>query len=357
VTGESTNPVFDRKNERHADQPMGLIDIHSHLYPDWYLDAMRARDVAPRVERLPNGEERFVIFPAGEGPTVTLDYSQVDRKLAYMSQLGIDQSVISLGNPWLQWVRPESLAVEYADRLNGWLSTLAQSTDQRLVGMGVLPEADPEQTASYARRLKEHKVVGVAIGSTLCGRELDDPDLFEVYAELQAAGLPLFIHPHHSLDAGRLKGYGPSLHVALGFPTETALAVARLLLGGVLDAFPNLSIVAAHGGGALPGLASRLLAASARHLPNEDPLGTHITSLEQIYVDSIIYDPKIMELLVGVFGEGRIMFGTDHPYYVAHHPAVKGVLDTIENAELHQNIRSETARRLFSLPEYPALRR
>lgn len=46
--------------------------------------------------------------------------------------------------------------------------------------------------------------------------------------------------------------------MATGFPFETTVAIGRMILSGVLDKFPNLKLLLAHGGGCLPFLAGRL---------------------------------------------------------------------------------------------------
>lgn len=328
-----------------------LIDIHSHLYPEWYLDVVRDRHVSPRVEPLSEGRERFVIFPNEEGPPLTSDYWDVKQKLEFMDALGIDQSVISLGNPWLQWIDDDVVAQDYAERLNAWLSGLGETTGARLVGMGVLPEADVATTAAYATRLRTvHGLTSVVVGSTLCGLELDDPALDDVYAALEHGDIAMFVHPHHSLGAERLSGYGPALQVALGFPSETALALGRLLLGGVLDRFPKLNVVASHGGGSIAMLAGRFIGAAGAHLPNEDRSGTRVDGLLRLYVDSIVYAPAALQLILGTFGDQHVMFGTDHPFYLAHHPAVSGIVEHVP-ADLRDAVTSATARRLFHVPE------
>ena len=61
----------------------------------------------------------------------------------------------------------------------------------------------------------------------------------------------------------QLAGTGHTLPLALGFPFETTTAIARLILGGVLDRHPRLRLLVAHAGAALPALAGRLDACAA----------------------------------------------------------------------------------------------
>ena len=46
--------------------------------------------------------------------------------------------------------------------------------------------------------------------------------------------------------------------IDLGMPSETAAAICSLLMGRVLEQFPKLKVVFAHGGGAFPYLIGRI---------------------------------------------------------------------------------------------------
>ncbi len=46
--------------------------------------------------------------------------------------------------------------------------------------------------------------------------------------------------------------------LTIGMPSETATAICSLLMGGVLEQFPKLKVVFAHGGGAFPYLIGRI---------------------------------------------------------------------------------------------------
>lgn len=331
-------------------QKTTLIDVHSHMYPDSYISLMSARDDVPRVVTM-DGQRRLIIFPGEHGPPLPRGCGDVDQKLAFMASRGIDKSIVSMGNPWLQWVGDAARAEDHAHTLNEWFGRLEGSTAGRLVGMAVLPESNPDHTAAYIRQhLTRRGFPAVILGSNLCGLELDDPRLEPAYTALEEADLPIFIHPQHSLGIDRLRDYGPSLHIALGFPSETGLGVARLILGGVLDRHPRLRVVAAHGGGTIPVLAGRLVAAAGTYLPREDPDGALLRALRGVHVDSIVYSAGVLQLVLDTFGGERVMFGTDHPFYVANHPAVSGVLDAVP-ASFVPDVRYANAERLFLRPD------
>lgn len=44
----------------------------------------------------------------------------------------------------------------------------------------------------------------------------------------------------------------------VGMPAEMSLSMCHVMLSGILDRFPNLKIMFAHGGGAVPGTLGRI---------------------------------------------------------------------------------------------------
>ena len=88
------------------------------------------------------------------------------------------------------------------------------------------------------------------------GRYLDDPAFRPLWDVAVRLHLPVFTHPLHNAGEERMTGW--HLPNSVGNPGETALCGARLIMAGVLDRFPDLEFVLAHGGGTLPFLAGRL---------------------------------------------------------------------------------------------------
>ena len=139
-----------------------------------------------------------------------------------------------------------------------------------------------------------------------------------MWDEIERSRLPLLIHPHYAAAVDELRGFGHAFPVALGFPFETSIALARLVFAGVLGRHPGLRVVGSHGAGTLPYLAGRLDAGWASdpsvkdrlsHPPSED--------LSRLYVDSVLYHPRAMRAAADLVGTTKMAFGTDHPFSVA----------------------------------------
>ena len=327
-----------------------IVDIHTHLYPQSYLDTLRARSEPPRLVPSPEGE-RFVIFPGEPGRVMDAEYTDLARKLAFMDANGIDQSVVSLGNPWLDPLTDMD-TVALARALNDEFAALRAETGGRVVGMGVLPAGDVGDAAEVAREIAESDdLFGVATGTRPCGLQIDDERLDPLWSALESAGLPVLIHPHYGLGTQELLGYDHSLPVGLAFPFETTAAVARLVFGGTFERFPALRIVASHGGGTLPFLAGRLDAAWQSDPAVHDRLPVPpSTRLRGLFLDALTYHPRAMRATADLVGAGRMAFGTDHPFSVADPGAnLAGVREAFDGSDLDA-VLSGSAIDYFGLP-------
>jgi aminocarboxymuconate-semialdehyde decarboxylase len=321
---------------------MQVIDAHSHLYPRSYLELLKTRTEIPRIGDH-NGAEHFVIFRGeeavpGGGRRLNESFWNVEAKVDYMDRVGIDQTVVSLGNPWLDpFDGPES--TEWARRLNAELAALESETNGRVVALGVLPTDDVESAVEVAREVAATPTLYGLIGSCrVCGLEFDDERLTPLWQELESSALPLFVHPHDGVALDELAGYGNSLPLALGFPFETTIAVTRLVFSGVLSRFPKLRIMVAHGGGTLPFLAARLDVTWRSDPDAQAKLDSAPSNqLSNLYLDAVLYHPRALHAAAELVGPGKMLFGTDHPFFSAD---PRTSLDAVE-AEFSDGARTD----------------
>jgi predicted TIM-barrel fold metal-dependent hydrolase len=298
-----------------------VIDVHTHIYTRPYIEALAARSEIPMVEQRADGEH-FVIFEreaellGGTRPMSTAFYT-IEEKLRFMEGAGIDRSVVSLGNPWLDFFGPEE-SVDWARSINEELAGLATG-NPALEALGVLPLQNPDAAVSEVAYLAQgRRLRGVVVGTRPGQRHLDAPELEPVWTALERAQLPVFLHPHYCVGYDWMTGYGHALPLALAFPFETTAAAIRLVLSGVLDRHPELQIMLAHGGGTLPYLAGRLAkCVSVDSVSNRSikrPLGEY---LRMFYYDALTYVPGPLRCVLDLAGPDRILFGTDHPFGIA----------------------------------------
>lgn len=97
---------------------------------------------------------------------------------------------------------------------------------------------------------------------------------------------------------------------------ETTVAVSRLIVSGTLDKLPNLKLLVAHAGAALPTLIGRLDSCVAHDLAVKNRLTNAPNHyLKKMYFDAISYSAPALQCLISTVGDERIMFGTDNPFF------------------------------------------
>jgi len=310
------------------------VDIHTHVYPPSYIELLKSRSSIPYIRSFPPSPAlRLVILPAEDtestsrGRPVGPEYYDINKKIEFMNTHSIDISVISLANPWLDWV-PAAQASEAAERINNEVNEECGKFTGRLFAFATLPlSGGKEVIVKEIQRLNVLKYMrGIILGTTGLGKGLDDPELLPIFQALQDAKLPIFLHPHYGLPGSvwgeRASDYGHVLPLALGFPLETTIAVTRMILSGVFEKVPDLQMILAHSGGTLPFLAGRIESCIEHdyHLKAEGKLGKGRKTVweilkKNIYLDAVIYGEIGLKAAIQASGEDRVMFGTDHPFF------------------------------------------
>jgi predicted TIM-barrel fold metal-dependent hydrolase len=273
--------------ELSSTSPPLIVDIHTHLYPPSYVDLLSSRKTVPYIHKPPDASEpRLIILPsdddaskppASRGRPIDSSYSSLDVKRNFMTQHNIAISVVSLANPWLDFL-DASTAPDIARTINDDLETSCANfnksslstanPNQKLYAFGTLPlSAPPSTITTEIFRLKSlPHIKGIIMGTTGLGTGLDDPALHPIYSALESTSTLIFLHPHYGLPASSFGGEatlsrtGHVLPLALGFPLETTIAITRAFLAGVFDKFPKLQVLLAHSGGTLSSLAASNLA-------------------------------------------------------------------------------------------------
>jgi predicted TIM-barrel fold metal-dependent hydrolase len=118
--------------------------------------------------------------------------------------------------------------------------------------------------------------------------------------------------------------------VLVDFVMDTTRAVAGLLYGGTLQRCPQLRLVVAHGGGAIPYLASRLELAGSWQMPDgiRGAARDSPRSLQRLYFETAqSFAPGTLACLSTVTDDSHILFGTDYPMLsgAAIQPAMEAV--------------------------------
>jgi aminocarboxymuconate-semialdehyde decarboxylase len=91
-----------------------------------------------------------------------------------------------------------------------------------------------------------------------------------------------------------------------------------MIFSGFLDRYPNVKLIAAHAGAALPYLAGRLDICHERIPACSAVIRDKPSSyLRRIYYDTVVYEQDALELCIKVAGSAdNVLYGSDYPHNI-----------------------------------------
>lgn len=305
------------------------IDVHAHFIPEKFY----VGDNKVAITREGSGE---VLHTLERGPAYVGDsITSVDLRLAEMDREGVDMHVISVAPALFIYGLQPDRALAACQSLNNALAETVRQRPDRFLAMANLPMQAPGLAArELERAVKELDLRGLEMCTNIEGKNLDDKALAPFWAKMQELDVPAFLHPNHVLGQDRLGSY----HLAnlIGNPTDTSVAAASLIFGGVLKEFPRLKFILAHGGGSCPYLRGRWehgwRVRPEAKVNIQKPPSEYIGLL---YFDTLAHSVPSLNFLVETMGPERVVLGTDYPYDMSDTDPVKTIssLPHTTNAE------------------------
>ncbi|MBI2359326.1 MAG: amidohydrolase [Deltaproteobacteria bacterium] len=326
-----------------------VIDIHAHYLPQPFIEAVKEASAHYGGNVTSDSEGRVVIHIQGMdmGP-IGKENFDLRRRLTDMDRAGIDMQILSLTVPMVYWAKPE-LAVTLARLVNDEYARAAKDYPGRFGGFATLPLQDIDKgIEEMERAILDLGLQGVYIGSNINGKDFDHPELRPFFRRAVALNVPIFVHPAGVVGAERWGKH--RLWNLLGNPFDTAIAMAKLILGGVLEELPDLTVCFAHGGGAFPYLKGRIDHGykARRESTGEIPKLPSAYLEGNIYYDTILHDDAALAFLIASVGSDKVLLGSDYPYAMGDLdpvPAIKR-LSSLSPSESEKILGGNAARLL-----------
>jgi aminocarboxymuconate-semialdehyde decarboxylase len=324
-------------------QGLRAIDFHAHiLVPEVYAVAAE-HNVFSELPTDPGVTEEMRDRIRDRAGMVLARMSDLTDRIVKMDAMGVDIQVLSasLVHQGLEWADAQT-GLRLARTTNDWIANAVAAHPGRFIGLGTLPlHVPPLAVAELERCMGELALRGVAISTSAAGMELGDAKLRPFWAEAEALGALVYVHPGGNRDV-RFKRF--HLWNSVGQAFEEAMAVASLMYDGVLEAFPKLKICISHGGGYMPyymGRIDRNYAEKANTRVNmrKPP----IDYLRMLYFDSCVYERPVLAQLVAKVGAERVLLGSDYPVGEAKPVEFVRETDTLTAAQKDQIVRTNGA--------------
>jgi len=327
------------------------IDVHAHYVPRESLKVVSEIGKRHHLKLATNERGRDIVTRDGKQFLTQLkaEFSELDLRLSIMDQQGVDMQVLSpAGSFFFYWMAAEE-SLEFAAWLNDRLAEAVAKHPKRLVALGSVPMQDAGKAAiELERAMTKLGLRGVEVASNINGRYFDNPSFDPFWEAAQAHDALIFVHPNQVVGAERMKEF--NLSNLIGNPTDTSLAFAKLIFGGVLERFPRLKFLLAHAGGFLPYTCGRL----DRGYRIQDSATAKIPRPPSEYVkllhfDTITHSAMALEYLVANFGAKNVLLGSDYPYDMGDPQPVESLQQTKIAGTARELISSANACKLLRI--------
>ncbi len=327
--------------------PPHIVDVHSHFFPDRFLTLLDREGARHGRAVETDGAERIVWSSPRQPSRIGPVFWDVAERLAALDRWGITVQALSLSPPMLYWA-PAALGRDLAAVFNEEVAAISRGHPGQFIAFATLPLQDVEAAVAEAERAARAGCRALYVGTNVNGRYLDDPSFAPLWECAVRLRLPVFTHPLNNAGEERMSEW--HLGNSVGNPNETALAAARLILAGVLDRYPALQLVLAHGAGSFPFIAARLdhtftARPEVRGVIPQPPSAY----LRRVFADTITHGDRQLAFLIAAAGADRVLLGTDLPYDMAD-PEPRARLGRLGLPEAEvRAISSHNAARLLGL--------
>jgi aminocarboxymuconate-semialdehyde decarboxylase len=268
-----------------------IIDTHFHAFPGEFLK------LVPDQSR---SDVRGVGFHAFDHQ----EYVDV------MDRYGIDVGVLSNTGGRIEQGGDRGRAKVLCRIINDAFAEAHAKHPRRFKAFARLPMIDMDDCGREMERcFKELGMHGVILSTNLAGKYLDEAEFAPFWEMMAASGKPFFLHPANAPCQANWNKY--SLHQKILWPTDSTLAISRIVYSGVFDRYPDLKMIASHLGGMILLYPDRLNWREGDIECKEEP---------EAYFKKIYYDTAgpirapFIKLVYDMVGPDQILFGADYPH-------------------------------------------
>ena len=268
------------------------IDIHHHLSPPKYIPELVSRQTNQRP---------LIEWTA-------------QKSIDVMGKAGISTSMVSISEPGV-WFGDDAEARRLARETNDWGAGLVRDNPGKFGLFASLPIPDIDASLreiEYAFDVL--KADGICMMTSYGSKYLGDVSLQPVMAELNRRKAVVFTHP---VKANCCRNLVPDVtENTIELATDTARAIASLLVSGTVARFPDIKFIFSHAGGTIPSLTGRMIAQvnSSPELMRRLPNGP-VAEMGKLFYDTAnAANPWALAPLLKLVSVSQILYGTDFPF-------------------------------------------
>lgn len=341
-------------------KPIKVIDAVSHAadHPAVYNEYLDERFVYRR--RIVGTNKTFATWFPSEpydrrmSQTLGKWVMNPKQRLKDMDLMDIDVSIMyPTAGLSVSQVREASYAAALCRAYNNWSSDQCKHS-RRLKAAALLPLTAPELCAAELNRaVVKLGLIGGVLAVSGLRRSLSDPAYFPLYEEAQRLNVPLSVHASGGDEPGsEILSSFIAVHTC-GHPFPILRQLTGLLFDGIFERFPKLTFAFLTAGcGWLPYWANRMDKEYKRRAKEAPKLKAKPS--EHLLNGRIYYscesDEKLLNTVIDLVGDDRIMYASDYPHWHMVYPEsavlIKDRKDLSEDSK--RKILRENALRFYS---------
>ncbi|MDP2932348.1 MAG: amidohydrolase family protein, partial [Chloroflexota bacterium] len=234
--------------------------------------------------------------------------------------------VLTIAGPPLEDITTPQKAVDLAKIANDEMAELMfQYPDRFAAAIAWLPMNNMDEALKETDRcIKDLKFRGIQIYTPTMDRPIDSPEFLPLYEKMAEYNLPIWIHPTRPINISDYRSEKTSLYRIywyFGWPYETSVAMARLVMSGILEKYPNLKFITHHAGGMIPFFEKRIVCGldhteMLQKSNFKEKLRRPVLEyFKMFYADTAIAASiPALECANTFFGADHMLFGTDWPF-------------------------------------------
>jgi 2,3-dihydroxybenzoate decarboxylase len=240
-----------------------------------------------------------------------------NSRIPTMDAAGIDIFVLSQTTPGVQVEPDAATAVRLAHLANDYMHAQVQTHPDRYRAFAHLPLQDVTAAVSELERcVRDLGFVGALINGNTNGFYLDNPCYYPFWEAVVGLDVPVYIHPADAhIQPWVLDGYPEMQGAVWGWDTDNSTHFLRLVLSGLFDRYPRLTIILGHMGELLPyylwRIDRRIAAVGGGGLKRKP--SEYFRSNLLITTAGVCQDSSLLCALAEM-GDDRVLFSVDYPF-------------------------------------------
>ena len=318
LTAARTHSAYGRA--RRPSTP--TVDSHAHI-----VVPAAAAHAGPHMDfsKIPlaffSDEETREINLIQDKDRAAIMYADIDGRLQDLDKMASDIQVVAPAPNQCYYGIDTKIAIKAHELVNEGIAAYVARKPDRFAGLGTVTLQEPMKAVEELASIMAMGLKGVQIITNVNGEELSDERFRPFFAKAEELGAFVMMHPNGFTQGQRFTHR--YFNNVIGNPLDTSVALHNLIFSGTLARFPDLKLMAVHGGGYLPAYSGRIDHAwGARDDSHGDLPLPPTTYLRQVYLDTVVFSSHQLAYLLDVFGPDRILMGTDYPFDMGEYDPV-----------------------------------